>query len=289
MMVNEMETLHHREDVPKADLRAMAGVMVMEEEDRNSLFEKETIMKRKMLLSLSISLVVYMAACQTPPPANVESAPVTDATPQTQQTAAPAASGEVQVEAEVWADNWFAFYLEDQLVKEDSVPITTERSFNSETFAFNASYPMTLNFIARDFKENDTGLEYIGTQRQQMGDGGFIAQFTNAQTGEIIAVTDSNWSCMVIHIAPLDKACEREANPVAGTMPCGFTSLEEPTGWMDANYNDASWSGATVYTAQQVGPKEGYDQINWDPSAQFIWGSDLETDNTILCKLTVNP
>ena len=34
--------------------------------------------------------------------------------------------------AEVWADNWFALYVNGKKVGEDSVPITTERSFNSE-------------------------------------------------------------------------------------------------------------------------------------------------------------
>lgn len=241
----------------------------------------------------SLVLITVLTACQSaksePVPENSKSVPQTQTQPEqaTQPVQQDAATGDVQVKAEVWADNWFAFYSGEQLIKEDSVPITTERSFNSETFTFKASYPMTLNFIAKDFKENDTGLEYIGTQRQQMGDGGLIAQFTNAQTGEIIAVTNANWSCMVIHEAPLDKSCERESNPVAGTMPCGFTSLEEPTGWTGAGFDFSSWSNATVYSAQQVGPKDGYDQIRWDSSAQFIWGPDLETDNTILCKLMV--
>ena len=50
------------------------------------------------------------------------------------------------------------------------MPITTERSFNAETFVFNADYPLQLNFVAKDFKQDDTGLEYIGRRNQQMGD-----------------------------------------------------------------------------------------------------------------------
>ncbi len=164
------------------------------------------------------------------------------------QDSSPSSAAAINVKAEVWADNWFAFYLGDQLVKEDSVSITTERSFNSETFTFSSSYPLTLNFIAKDFKENDSGLEYIGTNRQQMGDGGLIAQFTNADTGELIAVTDSNWSCTVIHEAPLDKSCERESNPVAGQAPCGFTSTEEPLGWKDASFDTSSWTIFNLYS-----------------------------------------
>ena len=29
-----------------------------------------------------------------------------------------------------------------------------------------------MNFIVKDYKQNDTGLEYIGTANQQIGDGG---------------------------------------------------------------------------------------------------------------------
>ena len=46
--------------------------------------------------------------------------------------------------AEAWADNWFALYANGELVGEDSVPITTERSFNSETFTSEATYPLTI-------------------------------------------------------------------------------------------------------------------------------------------------
>ena len=246
-------------------------------------------MKQTTLLSLTALLtVIALTSCKEtpPPPPNAESgqqSPATNVSVNTSTT-----TGAINIKAEVWADNWFAFYLGDQLVKEDSVSITTERSFNAETFTFNASYPLTLNFIAKDFKENDTGLEYIGTNRQQMGDGGLIAQFTNADTGEVIAVTNANWTCTVIHEAPLDKSCERESNPIAGQAPCGFNFLEEPVGWKDAGFGTSSWSNASTYTSNQVGPKDGYNEISWNPSAQFIWGPDLETNNTILCKLTVS-
>lgn len=206
----------------------------------------------------------------------------------TANTTSTSDTGAITIKGEVWADNWSALYLGDQLVMEDSVSITTERSFNAEVFTFEASYPIRLNFILKDFKENDTGLEYIGTNKQQMGDGGAIAQFTNAASGALIAVTDSNWTCTVIHEAPLDKACETTSNPVAGQAPCGFTSLEEPASWKAASFDDSSWSEATLYTTDQVSPKDGYSEISWNPTANFIWGPDLETNNTVLCRLTVS-
>ena len=82
--------------------------------------------------------------------------------------------GAVRLRCDVWADNWFAFYLGENAIAEDSVPITTERSFNAESFEFSGDYPLVLNFVVKDFKQDDSGLEYIGTRRQQIGDGGFI-------------------------------------------------------------------------------------------------------------------
>lgn len=197
------------------------------------------------------------------------------------------AQGTSQIRGEVWADNWFSLYVGEQLVIEDSTPITTERSFNAETFVFAAEYPLQLNIVAKDFKENDTGLEYIGRRNQQMGDGGLIAQFTDGATGETIAVTNANWRCLVIHTAPLDRACKDESDPEAGVAPCLFHAIEEPDGWRLSDFDDSEWLPAVEYTEKDVRPKDGYDKIVWDDAAQLIWSADLDTDNTLLCRLTV--
>ena len=63
---------------------------------------------------------------------------------------------------DVWADNWFALYVNSAKVGEDSVPITTERSFNKERFTFNATRPLSIGLHGKDFKETDSGIEYIG-------------------------------------------------------------------------------------------------------------------------------
>ncbi|AFY37570.1 hypothetical protein Lepto7376_1213 [[Leptolyngbya] sp. PCC 7376] len=196
-------------------------------------------------------------------------------------------NGTVSFRMDVWADNWFAAYLGETLIVEDSVPITTERSFNAESVTFKADYPLNINFILRDFKENNTGLEYIGENKQQMGDGGFIMQLIKTSTGAVVAVTNSSLNCLVIHEAPLDKSCENESNPVAGTAPCDFVETPEPDRWMSASYDDSEWTATTVHSASDVDPKRGYDQILWDDSAEFIWGPDLETDNTLLCRVTI--
>ena len=189
--------------------------------------------------------------------------------------------------ADVWADNWFAMHVNGTKVAQDSVPITTERSFNAESFRFQAQTPFTIGLIAKDFKENDTGLEYIGSRRQQMGDGGVILQIKDA-SGQTVAVSNKDWRCLVIHEAPLDKSCAKNRNPVAGQGACGFTATAEPQGWSAAGFDDTHWIAAREYSERDVRPKDGYDRIRWDRKAELIWGPDLETNNTLLCRLTVN-
>ncbi|PYG26339.1 PEBP family protein [Pelagimonas varians] len=188
--------------------------------------------------------------------------------------------------ADVWADNWFEMRVNGTLVAQDSVPITTERSFNAESFDFEAERPFVIGVIAKDFKENDTGLEYIGTRRQQMGDGGLIVQIRDA-AGRTAVVSNADWQCQVIHAAPLDKSCEKDANPQAGKGACTFEAMAEPEGWDLASFDASEWPQANIFSESEVSPKDGYDKIDWAKDAELIWGPDLEQSNTILCRFTV--
>ncbi|MXP43988.1 PEBP family protein [Allopontixanthobacter sediminis] len=191
------------------------------------------------------------------------------------------------ITAEIWADNWFEMYVDGAKVLEDSVPITTERSFNAETTNFTSKPPMTVAFMVKDFKENDTGLEYIGTNRQQMGDGGFIAQFRDNATGKIIGATDSKVRCLVVQRAPTDRACAKERAPMAGKGPCGFVETPIPENWTATDFDDSDWPAAVEHSTREVSPKDGYDEISWDSAAKLIWSDDLVQDNTLLCRMTV--
>lgn len=188
--------------------------------------------------------------------------------------------------ADVWADNWFEMRIDGVQIAEDSVPITTERSFNAESFTFEAERPFTIGIVGMDFRENDTGLEYIGTRRQQMGDGGLIAQIFDA-AGGTVAVTSGDWSCLVTHTAPMDRACADEDDPIAGEGACAFETMAEPDGWDTADFDASGWPSADVYSARDVDPKDGFDEITWTPEAELIWGPDLHLSNTVLCRLTV--
>lgn len=198
--------------------------------------------------------------------------------------AAPATAGVTSTfKAEVWADNWFALYVNGKLVGQDSVPITTERSFNAETIIFKASYPLTIALVAKDFKQDDSGLEYIGTNRQQMGDGGIIAQITDTRTSQVVAATSGKWKVLVVHQAPLNPTCVTSGDPITD---CRSKIMAEPANWRLSSFRDSTWQNATVYSPAQVGVKEGYSTIRWSPTAALIWSSDLQTDNTVLLRFT---
>lgn len=199
---------------------------------------------------------------------------------------APSLLGAETFSADVWADNWFEMRIDGVQVVEDSVPITTERSFNAESFTFEVERPFTIGLVAKDFRENDTGLEYIGTARQQMGDGGVIVQVRDG-AGNLVAVSDAGWQCLTIHTAPLDKSCEAAADPVPGIGACGFDISEEPGGWDAAEFDASGWPQAVEYSEAAVSPKGGYDRVRWSADARLIWGPDLEQSNTILCRAIV--
>jgi hypothetical protein len=197
---------------------------------------------------------------------------------------------------EAWADNWFSVYANNAYINEDHIPITQVRSFNSETFTFSATYPFDLNFVIKDYVQldylnGDTGLEYINNVggTQQMGDGGFIMQLTDTDSGKLAAVSSSAFKCLVIHKAPTNKSCASQPNPTTAASSCGVpVKLTEPTNWKDRGFDTTGWGNASVYTGTQIGVKEGYYDITWQPSAKLIWTGDLQADNTLLCKLTVN-
>lgn len=187
--------------------------------------------------------------------------------------------------AEAWADNWFQAYVGEALVAEDSVSITTTKSFNSETFTFEASYPFTMSFVLKDYVENDSGLEYIGTPKQQIGDGGFVFQLTDTTAGTFALVSNSSWKCLAIHRAPLNPTCVSSSDPLTA---CTFEKLPVPDGWHAPTFDDGAWPAAVVFTAAEVGPKEGYLDVTWSPDAAFLWSADLKLDNTVLCRVTLD-
>ena len=196
-----------------------------------------------------------------------------------------AANKSVTFTAEVWADNWFALYINGKLVGQDSVPITTERSFNSEQITFKATYPLIIGLLGKDFKENDSGLEYIGSNRQQIGDGGVVLQIKESTSGKIIATTSKKWKVLAIQQAPLNSECVTSTDPL---RDCKSVEKLIPSTWFKSSYSDSKWPFAREYLASEVGVKDDYLDIKWDQKAKLIWGEDLKIDNTLLFRYKVS-
>ncbi|MEM9853912.1 MAG: PEBP family protein [Pseudomonadota bacterium] len=189
------------------------------------------------------------------------------------------------ITAEIWADNWFALHVNGTLVAQDSVPYETERSFNAERITFNADLPMKVAVELRDYMENETGLEYIGTRRQQMGDGGAILQFLGEDG--VLGVSSAAWRCHVAQSAPVDASCEGARDPEIGLGACAAEVDMPATDWIAPGFDDSGWQAATEYSERAVRPKDGYDAISWDSAARIIWSGDLERDNIVLCRATI--
>ncbi len=202
-----------------------------------------------------------------------------------QVTPVNAANKSVTFTADVWADNWFALYINGKMVGQDSVPITTERSFNSVQITFKATYPLTIGLIGKDFKENDSGLEYIGSNRQQIGDGGIVLQIKEAASGKIVSTTNKKWRVLAIQQAPLNSECVTSNDPV---RDCKFIEKSVPLNWSKSSFKDSKWLFAREYSESEVGVKDGYLEINWDEKAKLIWGEDLKIDNTLLFRFKVS-
>ena len=199
-------------------------------------------------------------------------------------TSAPAATKVYSFTAEIWADNWFALYVNGKKVGEDSTAFATERSFNSDSISFKASYPLTIGIMARDYVENGSGLEYIGKPNQQIGDGGIIAQIRELSSGQVIAATNKSWKLFVTNKAPLNEDCVKSKEPL---LDCKTMVIKAPTSWYSAAFKDTSWRSAIEFTPSAVGVKDGYFKFTWAPTSSLVWSSDLRLDNTILLRTKV--
>jgi len=63
--------------------------------------------------------------------------------------------------------------------------------------------------------------------------------------------------------------------------------LAEPDGWRAPGFDDGEWPPAVEHSAAAVRPKGGYEAIDWRRDARLSWTADLETHNTLLCRLAV--
>jgi hypothetical protein len=54
-----------------------------------------------------------------------------------------------------------------------------------------------------------------------------------------------------------------------------------PADWFAIAFDDSSWENAKEYTHEQVGPKQVFNDYDFE-GAKFIWSSDIELDNVVI-------
>ena len=162
------------------------------------------------------------------------------------------------MKAEIYADNWFALYINGRLTVVDPIAFLPHNVVSVDLLP---EYPMTIAIIAHDNADPKTGLEY----GNHIGDAGLVLKFADG------TVTDGTWKAKCIERGPIGGDI---ANPRVENEP-------RPEGWTLPDFDDSKWEAAHVFTEQEVNPKPPYYEHDFK-GAQFIWSKDLGLDNTVL-------
>jgi hypothetical protein len=215
------------------------------------------------------------------------------------------------ITATIYADNYFEFYLNGNLVKVDPLDFTPH---NAVKFSFQVTKgdKRVYAIKASDFA-TESGYEYT-LNNPQIGDGGLRIAMTDG------TVSSTEWKCFVTSYGPTDESNAAGCS-ATNLSVCKLRTAAEPDGWKLLNFDDSKWVNANVYTDADVGwgmtPKYAngmcgtltspYDRQNKNPNSistvaddcldpkvqswgtsKFMWTSDLKRDNTILCRLTTS-
>ena len=159
------------------------------------------------------------------------------------------------IQANVYADNWFAMYINGKLVAVDPIDFLPHNVVNLDILP---EYPMTIAIMAKDNADPKTGYEY----GDHVGDGGFVLKFSDG------TATNATW-----------KAKRIFSGPPVKNEPL-------PAGWFLPGFDDSKWEQATEFSNERVNPKKPYYDYNFE-GAKFIWTSDLDKDNTVLFRTTI--
>lgn len=163
-----------------------------------------------------------------------------------------------------YADNWAMIFINGKIVAVDPVDFLPH---SETTVKILPEYPMTIAILAKDNADPLTGLEYSNTH---IGDAGFILKMSDG------TVSNGNWKTKVFFKGPLNSDIQ---NPTVQYWPI-------PANWFAPDFDDSSWDNATVYTSDQVKPDGTYVASDFT-GASFVWSGDLNLDNTIILRTTV--
>lgn len=167
------------------------------------------------------------------------------------------------IKANMYADNWFAMYINGKLVAIDSIDFLPHNVVSVDILP---EYPMTIAVLAKDNADPKTGCEY----GRAIGDGGFILKFADG------TVTDASWKAKSVFHGPIGGDT---ANPAVRTE-------ELPERWFAVDFDDSAWSNATEYAQDRIDPKQPYFEHDFK-GAKWIWTADLDLDNTVILRKKV--
>lgn len=159
------------------------------------------------------------------------------------------------IQGAVYADNWFAMYVNGKLVAVDPIDFLPHNVVKVDLLP---EYPMTIAIIAKDNADPKTGFEY----GDKIGDAGIAVKFSDGTT------TNAGWKVKRIFSGP----------------PVRHEPL--PEGWQLPGFDDSGWPSATEYSLERVDPKQPYYDADFK-GATFVWTDDLDRDNTILLRTTI--
>jgi hypothetical protein len=167
------------------------------------------------------------------------------------------------IKLNAYADNWCMIYINGKLAATDAIEFLPHNVVSVNILPV---YPLTIAVLAKDNADPATGLEY-GTQ---IGDGGFILKLADG------TVTSAKWKAKSFFKGPLNRSI---ANPTVQYWPI-------PANWFAVDFDDSDWPSATEYADAQVKPDGDYASYDFG-GAKFIWSDDIDLDNTVIFRYTV--
>lgn len=162
------------------------------------------------------------------------------------------------IRGSVYADNWFALYINGKLVTVDPIDFLPHNQVNLDILP---EYPMTIAVLAKDNADPATGLEY----GDHIGDAGLILRFADG------TVTNGQWKAKAVFRGPVNNDVR---NPEVEYLPV-------PEDWFLPGFDDSDWPLATEFTEQDVRPDGNYVRGDFN-GARFIWSREIGVDNTVL-------
>jgi hypothetical protein len=216
----------------------------------------------------------------------------------------------------VYCDNTFTMWVNGEEVAKDPVAFTPHQAVRV-AFEWDGTSSITYAIQCEDFA-SESGYEYTGSDRPQLGDGALIAEF-NDGLGTVTAA--NSWRVYTATFGPTD-ASQQNGCSASNLSACVVEDRGMPQGWTTVDFDDSGWVLATSYSAEEAGWGRSPEWSSTEgccnftspidrtglgcnltmkeeeclvprtefagSTAEFIWAGDLERDNRVLFRHTAS-